>query len=268
MYPNALVMTLPYSASKGLTDFTTTPTSFSGKLLRINFHSDSAINPTDGKFPPDCWFLRSPAGSNEDEYYQNGGTVEFDLTKIQNVSQGFANLPQASGFGVYHSLFLEFTYVDVGFDLADVHYDIRVCASDRDGCIRGDIMMKDSDGLFKWISSTGDPNELLGIRPSDPVLDAGLAAWASGWAVGDTSASIFVTEAAIPDNALFDVPDINYAYKVILDFELANVVCIRQIDTSNYSRRDILQKLVINNFVGKGGDNHLTIIPTVEVLGP
>ena len=42
---------------------------------------------------------------------------------------------------------------------------------------------------------------------------------------------------------------------------------LKNINTSNYTKRDILEKLEIYNFVGRGKKNHLVVIPTVFYLG-
>lgn len=252
--------------SRSIETYTTTPTSFSGSLLRLHFHSSSAIDPAQNYFPPDLWALRI-AGDSEDDAYAAMGTVQFDLTRPQDVSEGRAAGPPKAGFGIFHSVFLEFTYIDVTFEFASSAFSIRICTSNRDGCVRGDLLMKDTDGTFKWISRSGDPNSLVSVRPADPVYNYGIAVWASGWAGGDSTATIFVTEAAIPDDALFDVPSVEAGYSVKLDFNLTNIISLQNIDQLNYTKRDVLEKLVVVNFLGKGGDYHLQVRPTVVLLG-
>jgi len=247
-------------------NYITTPTHFSGRLLTLNFQSDSAIDPTDTYFPPDKWVLRGIDGSEEEQII-NIGTVFFDLRSPHEVSKDLAQPPSAIGYGIYKSLFLNYTYVDVSFEFDGTIYSVRICTSNRDGCTRGDIMMKDSDGIYKWISKSGDPNTLISSRPDDPVINDYLAGYASGWAGGDTTATIFITEAHIPEEYRFDVPSVSGSYEITLDFDLTNIILLEGIDPSNYTKRDVLEKLYLWNFVGKSDGNHLIVIPTVIYNG-
>ena len=62
-----------------------TPISFSGKLLRMDFHSDYCTK-HDNYSPPDVWHLRIPDGDNEEEQMNNEGPVDFDLTQKIDIS--------------------------------------------------------------------------------------------------------------------------------------------------------------------------------------
>ena len=112
-----------------------------------------------------------------------------------------------------------------------------------------------------------DANILLSERPDDPVINSHLASWASGWAGSDNTATIFVTEAHIPEENRFEVPSISSSYEFTLDFDLTNIIVLRDIDSLNYTKRDILEKLEIWDFVGKSDGNHLIVIPTVNYTG-
>lgn len=245
-------------------DYITTPFHFTGKLLRLDFHSDSAIS-NEGYFPADIWRLRGSEGDspNEEECYNDIGTVFFDLKEKQEVSGGLAKPPQKTGFGIYRSLRLEYTYVDVGFEFDGQECFVRICTSSWDGCTRGDLMMKDADGNFKWISKGGDPDTLLADRPQDPVINSYLASWASAWAVDDYTATIFGSEAHIPEQYLFDVPSFLGSYEITLDFRLTDSIVLKDIDPLNYTKQDILEKLDLWTFVGKGPEHHIVVIPTV-----
>lgn len=252
-------------AAKGIEDYVTTPTAFSGALLALKFHSHWSDHPELSYFPPDCWSLRQPDGINESLRYHGTGTVHFDLTEPTDISQGYAEPPMKTGFGIYHSLFLEYTYLDVAFSFSGKEFEVRICTSSWDGCTRGDLMMRGADGEFGWISRSGDPDTLLSERPADPVYDPGLASWASAWAAGDTTATILVTEAVIPDDSLFDVPDASGSYSVLINYELTNIIVLRGIDPSSHTRRDVLEKISLDFLTGKG-DNRLVVRPVVELM--
>jgi len=228
----------------------------------VAFHSDSALDGANNYSPPDTWLLRSwDDPHSENRWYDEMGTVLFDLGWRYEVSEGYAGLPSKTGFGVYHSVFLEYTYVDVEFEYGGATHAVRVCTSDRDGCTRGDLLLRDTDGAFKWMSESGDDQTLLTERPTDPVADAEIAGHVSAQPV-DSTATIFVTEAAVADDDLFDVPSTQGSYEVTLDFDVTDVVVLENISDTTGTRKDILASFRAHRFVGKSAD-HLTVYPRV-----
>ena len=130
----------------------------------------------------------------------------------------------------------------------------------------GELLLKDEEGEYKWISESGDPDELLSEKPIDPIRPQ---VPAEGWEQWENiNGPNWVSPAHIPEEYYFDVPSLSGSYEIILDFVLDDTVVLQNIDPSNFTKRDILEKFVIHNFLGGGSpENILKVIPTVIYNG-
>jgi hypothetical protein len=230
-----------------------TPIDVTGQLEWMAFLSDNTVDDSNYYFPPDVWTLRDTPGNY----------VFFDLSQRYEVSEGSAGSPSAIGYGIYQSIHFQFIYLDVEFLFDNNVFCVRMCPSTSGEYVIGDLLLRDDDGNFKWISKSGDPNMLLSERPDDPVISEGI-----GWP-DHPDWTDWISPAHIPEEYYFDVPSDTGNYEIILDFIMENTVMMMDVDIYNYTRRDILEHFDTRPFMGAGGtiDNILKVKPKVTYLG-
>lgn len=212
----------------------TTPTSFDGYLYSLYFcYYDTATLQNTSI----TWELRS----------DNGESVFFDLSEPSEISQGNGREPDAIGFGSYNFVLLNYLYCDIGFQFEGQEYEIRIFISNREGSAIGEMLMKDLDGSFGWISESGDPNVLLDTRPDDPIMNRAIG-WPEYGPLRGQPDSCWGVTAVIPDEYLFDVPSFTATYDVWLDFNLQKTVVLDYIDPEDFTKRDILESLIFRSW--------------------
>lgn len=234
-----------------------TPTSVTGEIMLMEFRSDNAIDDSHYAEPSAHWFLletESPAYFDLSERYE----ISQEAVVSEDVKAG----PSTIGLGVYQSIHFEFFYLDIDFRLDDEAFSLRICMSSRQGYKMGDLLLKDTDGTYKWISKSGDPDELLSTRPSDPVQapagDEGWEPWEEEFGPN------WLSPAHIPEEYYFDVPSLAGVYEVTLDFQMADTAVVNGYDPESYTKRDILENFAVQNYLGGGTlDNILKVVPTV-----
>lgn len=206
----------------------TTPTKISGQLYYLVFMN--FLYDQNDLEPGYDWQLRENTGE----------LVYFDLTDVYKVSESIQT-PSTTGDDVFNIIRMGFLYVDLEFEFDSIPWCVRVIMATNDGYYMSDLLMKDEDGIFKWISKSGDPNELLSERPEDPVLDGSLG-WPPEYPNGRPG-DIWDSSAIIPEEYLVDVPSIDAQYEVTLDFEMEDTIVLIDIFPNNYTKRDILEQL-------------------------
>jgi hypothetical protein len=254
----------------GESNYALTPTGFKGELMKIDF--TGPYEPGEAPSPTDeynhHWRLRGMQGSRQIRVAK--GTVSFNLTTTQRVATDTESPPDKAGTycflgmnSVYWDLDFKFGYPTEETYSARIYFDNYEVSDGGNhsrvgnaGAQKGDLLLKDSDGAYKWIA-IGSGEALSATRPANPVIDDQLATSEAGDHWWDPLATSRELNADIePDMVLTTTQG---RFIVTLDFGITNCLRLNSIDASSFTKEKLLESIDAYGICG-----NLTLVPTVE----
>lgn len=257
----------------GLSNYQITPIGFSGQLMKIDF--TGPYEPGEAPGPTDeynhHWRLRGMQGSRQIRVAK--GTISFDLTKTQRITTDTESPPDKAGNdNPYCFLGMNSVYWDIDFRFGsptEETYSVRIYFDNYEvsdggnysrvgnpGAKKGDLLIKDADGEYKWIA-IGGSNSLEASRPANPAIDDQLATSEAGDSWWDPLATSRELNADIePD---FVLTATRGQFIVTLDFGISSCLRLNNIDASLFTKEKLLKSIDAYGICGR-----LTLTPTVE----
>lgn len=255
--------------ANGVSNYTLTPTGFKGELMKIDF--TGPYEPGEAPGPEDTynhhWRLRGMQGSRQIRVAK--GTVGFDLTKTQRIATDTESPPDKAGTYCFLGMNSVYWDLDFRFGSPESTYSVRIYYDNYEvsdggnysrvgnpGAKKGDLLIKDADGEYKWIA-IGGGNTLEVSRPANPVMDDQLTTSEAGDNWWDPLATSRELNADIePD---FILTATQGRFIVTLDFDISNCLYLNNIDAASFTKEKLLESIDAYGMCG-----HLKLIPTIE----